>query len=175
VKTIKAHIESLQKQLQGEIDKIFNSETRSRNSYYDTVVQGLGELEIQQPTLTVRKEILKQQIADVLAKLDDLSVKEAQFQKLTLQVESLRTRMSDAFNNEQLSREISKMDIDNLSVLSAIEVPQDAGELKNYTYFPQKKKMVMVAFFLALAAGLFIIFIREYFQGTSKKNTDFTA
>lgn len=162
VKTDQQQVESSRRQLKEQIDKIFSQESKARNSYYDTLLQELGDTETDIIAQQAIIEISKEQLDIVVVRLDDLSRKETEYNRLSRIVSSLNSIYTGYIASLEAAKALLNVNTDNLAFFSPAPVPTDNTIVKSYIYFPKKKIVLILAIALGIFFGIGAIFIVDY-------------
>lgn len=175
VKATKNRIETLRGQLKQEVEKTFSQEQENRNTYLSSLLENLGNMEINDVVSKARLGVLTQQKNDIIGKLDDLSAKELGYKQIMRKVGSLQERLSSCYSQLEASRGIEASHITNIAVLAPVQVPTDKTTLKSYTYFPKKKKILLITLILAIGAGVVFVFLADYLEGKGFSEEEFRS
>lgn len=158
----RATLEKSKEEYRKQVARVFYGQTDQRNSYYDTLLQTLGDNEVNLAVRTSRKQFLNQQLLNRQEELDDLTRKETAMDPLVRQVSSLSTSLNSLMTQSSLARLASEMDLSNATVVEKAVVPTLKSHILRYRWFPKRKMMVMFSFLFSLLLGLMVIFFQEY-------------
>lgn len=159
---IRASLVKLKEEYKKQVATVFYGETSQRNSFYDTLLQTLGDNEISLAVRTSRKQFVNQQLLNRQEELDVLTRKETAMDPLVRQVSSLSTSLANLMTQENLARLASEMDLSNATVVEKAVVPTLKSHIVKYRWFPKRKIVVMFSFLFSLLLGLMVIFFQEY-------------
>lgn len=158
----RATLEKSKEEYRKQVARIFYGQTDQRNTYYDSLLQTLGDNEISLAVRTSRKQFLNQQLLNRQEELDNLTRKETAMDPLVRQVSSLSTSLNSLMTQASLARLASEMDLSNATVVEKAVVPTLKSHILRYRWFPKRKMMVMFSFLFSLLLGLMVIFFQEY-------------
>jgi succinoglycan biosynthesis transport protein ExoP len=165
-KQFRASIEKLKDEYRKQAVKVFQSETSSRNSLYSSLIQTMVEKEIDKVVKTSRRQLLNQQILDKQKELDGLTLKELHMGPLQREVTALQTALANLLSQEQTARLASNLKLSNATIIERATVPAIASQIKNFRWFPKRKKLLVFSFVFALLLGMTTILLQEYLDDT---------
>lgn len=155
VKAILAQIEDVKRDFNKEMAKVFASETLSRNSYYDTLVQNLSDLEIDMVVQKANEKVLTEQIDKKYKELERFADLDMELTRLQREVDAQNTVYTSLLKDFEWAQMASNMSVANATLIQKAEIT--GSKLKTYIYFPNKKWIVIIAGFLGIFTGFFIV------------------
>jgi uncharacterized protein involved in exopolysaccharide biosynthesis/MinD-like ATPase involved in chromosome partitioning or flagellar assembly len=159
---VRASLNKLKEEYKKQVASLLFTESTQRNSIYDSLLQSLGENEINLMVRTARRQVQNQLIVNKQEELDDLTRKEMALDPLVRQVSTLQTILNNLMNQEQVAKLASDLNLSNAIVAERAVVPTLKSHIKKYRWFPQRTQLVMFAFLFGLLLGLATIYFREY-------------
>ncbi len=162
MKQYQSRLKDLKNQLRSEVKETFMQRQQSRNSYYDTLLQNLGDAEINSAVLKARQSIYEQQLAERRSQLDDITNKEREMAPLERRVDVLKTTYANLLKSEQAVKLACDAPLSNAEIVEWANLPAEADLIKKYRWFPKRTKLVVIAAILSVFAGIGIILLQEY-------------
>jgi uncharacterized protein involved in exopolysaccharide biosynthesis len=164
MKAYRERLEYVKGEMRKNMEKILSSETQSRNSYYDTLVQKYTDKEIENTVMRVRISVAEAQKKEVQKELDAMTRKEEEYTAYTVKYLELKDLYKKTIGNIDLARIASEMDVKNIQIIERAAVSRTAGE--DYRYFPNKKLILIMAFFLGIGAAFAVVILLEHVDTT---------
>jgi uncharacterized protein involved in exopolysaccharide biosynthesis/Mrp family chromosome partitioning ATPase len=163
---LQASLDQYKEQIRKEIKETFNTRTKTRNSYHDSLIEALGNADINLALIQARQQVFQQQIADKQQQLDQLSKIEMEQGPLDRRANAIKIALTKLLNDEQSARLASESSLSNAVVIEKAFLPSQADHLKKFRWFPKRTLMVILAAILSLFLGLMVIFFQEYLNDT---------
>ncbi len=171
VKSQISQIEAVKAMIVKEIQKTFASQNIERNAYYDELASRYCDTKIDIITNTVTKKILVRQIAKKNTKLKILTMKERELNRLSKEMDNLRTTYTTFFTDLESAKSVLNIDITNAVI---IQSPTLSANKKENLKFPPESKVKHMALSIIIGTlfGVFLVFFMEYTDDRIWKSGD---
>lgn len=166
VQQLQSSVNRYKELLRKEIKETFNSRSTTRNTYHDSLVESLGNTDINLTMIQARQQIYQQQITDKQRQLDELSKIEMDQGPFERRVTAVKGALTKLLNDGQTAKLAAESSLSNAVVIEKAVLPSQADHIKKYRWFPKRTLMVMLAAVLSLLLGLTVIFFQEYLNDT---------
>lgn len=174
IKSILNQIKLIKFLIKEAVKKSLLYEVTGRNEYYDSLISRYSNTEIEIANNHSTKKVLSRQIVQAEKKLEELSEKEKELNRLLRQLDIVNKVYRSLSSNLETALSASKMELTNAVI---IQLPGLSADATRNLYFPSEKKMGLLAktTLLAFIFGLFLIFFVEYLDDTIKNAHQFEA
>lgn len=164
VATLKLEIEQVRSKLAQEVERIVSTETLAVNPSYQSILQRIISLEVEQVAQGAKQQAVDKLIADVDKSLAGLPRKELQLSRL-LRNQNVSEQIYLLLKNKYEEYRITEaVKAAGVSIIDRAVTPQNPVK-------PRKKLNVAIAGFLGLFVGLGLVFLMEFLD-TSLKTAD---
>ncbi|MBI2413540.1 MAG: hypothetical protein HYV24_10075 [Deltaproteobacteria bacterium] len=161
MKAVYKKIEQTKAAMEKEVEKTFSNESSARNTYYDNLIQKLGDTDIVLISLKAQDKVTRQQIARLDREMRTVVQNEFDYSKISVAADTLKTTVNNLNTQLEAARLAEGLSISNSTIIEEAKVPTEANS-KSYIYFPNKKLLAIVALFLGTMLGLSVILFLEY-------------
>lgn len=173
VRTIQDQIDVVKEKFNKEVKDMFGSETYSRNSYYDELIQKYSNAEINKVLYDIRAKILSQQINEMNKKIDEFISYNLNSTRLHREIENQSTVYGTLIKQLEIAKIAANI---NYSTSQIIQDAEFLGNnLQKYIYFPKRIPIILIAFIIGNILSLSLVFFREYLDNTIRNMTDLEA
>ena len=152
--------------LRKEVKEILSSRTQSRNSFFDSLVESLGNAEINAAIYRARRQIYDQLIPAKTKQLGELTQKEMDQVPLERKVTAIKDNFTKLLSNRQTAKLALESSLSNAIIVERASLPELAEHIKRYRWFPQRGLLLILAMVLSLLTGLIIISFQEYLDNS---------
>jgi succinoglycan biosynthesis transport protein ExoP len=158
-------IEQVRARMAQEVERIVSTETMAVNPNYQSMVQQIMTLEVEQVALQAKQQALGKLITEVERSLTGLPNKEVQLSRL-IRNQSVLEQMYLLLKNKYEEYRITEaVKAAGVTVIDRAITPQSPVK-------PKKKLNVAIAGFLGLFVGLGLVFVMEFLDTTLKSAED---
>lgn len=161
VKAVYKKIEQTKAAMEKEVEKTFANESSARNTYYDNLIQKLGDTDIVLISLKAQEKVTRKQIVRLDKEMREVVQNEFDYSKISVEADTLKTTVNNLNTQLEAARLAEGLSISNSTIIEEAKVPSEANS-KSYIYFPNKKLLAIVALFLGTMLGLAVILFLEY-------------
>jgi capsular exopolysaccharide synthesis family protein len=161
VKMLKNEIAAMAAIISREIEKTFASQTISRNTYHDTLVENYSKAEIELVKDRATRKALLEQMALKEDMLKETPAKEKEVTALTRERDNLKKIYSSYCSNLEAAKSARLMKLSNVVV---IQPPLLLDKMSENLYFPKENNglYIVLAIGMGVVCGLFLVFLSDY-------------
>ncbi|MBI5049579.1 MAG: polysaccharide biosynthesis tyrosine autokinase [Nitrospirae bacterium] len=160
---VKATIEKIlvaRDTLKREIDKTLSAEVKSRNSYFDTLVESLGNTEINLITAKASLDAVELQVKKIERQLNQLPEQQIKIDSIDRELEAYKEVHVNLLNNLESIKSAEALDVSNALITEPAVLLSDDPD--DYLYFPKVLLIGVLSLLIGTFFGVAAVFFLEY-------------